>query len=162
MAGKPGVGVWEPLRVFLGSWVGTCTGKPGDGRVERTHRLILRDKFLQMSGRSTFEPQERNPEGEVHEELGLWSFDRERGAHVYREFLVEGFVSRYVLEPPPPGSKRLVLSTEAIESLPAGWQARTTYEVLAEDHVVETFELRRGSDDWACYIRTELRRSADA
>ena len=162
MADKPEVDVWESLRFFLGSWAGTCTGKSGDGRVERKYRLILKDRYIHVTGRTVFEPQERNPDGEVHEELGFWSFDRERAVHIYREFLVEGFVSRYVLDPPGPDGRRLVLTTEAIENLPAGWQARTTFELLDEDRIRETFELNQGSGAWDCYFATEMRRVSDA
>jgi len=157
MAGKPDIEVWEPLRFLLGSWSGTCSGKPGNGRVERTYALVLNEQFIQVSGRSTFEPQEKNPDGEVHEELGFWSYDQIRGVHVYREFLAEGFVNRYVLE--SHDAAKLVLVTEAIENLPPDWQARTTFEIHGNDHFVETFELRKPDGDWDCYITTELRRA---
>jgi len=87
---KADVDVWEPLWLFLGRWSGTCSGKPGEGRIERTYAFVLNEQFIQLTGRSTFEPQEKNPEGETHEELGFWSYDRIRGTHVCREFLAEG------------------------------------------------------------------------
>jgi hypothetical protein len=158
MSDRPEADVWEPLRFFLGTWSGTCSGKPGEGRVERSYAFVLNEQFLQVTGRSTFEPQERNPDGEIHEELGLWSYDRARGVHVCREFLAEGFVNRYVLE--SHDAARLVLVTEAIESLPPGWEARTTVEILSEDHFTETFELRKPDGNWDCYITTELRRAS--
>ena len=58
-----------------------------------------------------------------------------------REFHVEGFVNQYVLEEWDPDKGRLIFRTEAIENIPLGWQARTTYEILAENTFRETFNL---------------------
>ena len=65
-------------------------------------------------------------------------------------------MSRYVLE--SHDVEKLVLATEAIENLPPGWEARTTFELLGDNHFRETFELRKPDGDWGCYITTELRR----
>jgi hypothetical protein len=151
--------LWAPFRYFLGSWTGTGTGKPGDSSVSRTYSLILAGQFLEIKGQSVFEPQESNPSGEVHEELSLVSYDRVRSRYVYREFLAEGYVNQYVLEPPAPGDTVLVFVTEAIENLPAGWRARTTLEILSPDHFRETFELAGPGKAWACFITSELHRA---
>lgn len=92
---------------------------------------MLNEQFIQVTGRSIFESQEKNPDEEVHEEFGFWSYDRTRDVHVYREFLAEGYVNRYVLE--SHGVAKLVLVTEAIENLPRRWQARTTFEITGGD-----------------------------
>lgn len=150
--------VWEPFRYFLGSWTGNTSGKPGTGSNSRTYSLILGGQFIEVKGRSSFEPQERNPSGEVHEELGLLSYDRGRSRYVLREFHVEGFVNQYVLEPPAPESQTMVFVTEAIENIPPGWQARTTLEILSPHTFRETFELAGPGKPWACYITSELHR----
>ena len=152
--------LWGPLRYLLGSWRGTSSGKPGVGTSERTYALILAGQFIEVRGRSTFEPQKSNPSGEVHEELGLISYDKARSRYVLREFHVEGYVNQYVLEPPAPGSQKLVFMTEAIENIPPGWQARTTLEVLSPDSFRETFELAGPGKPWSCYITSELHRTA--
>ena len=155
----PGVGdPWQPFRYFLGSWTGTGTGKPGTGATTRTYALILAGQFLEIRSRSTFEPQERNPSGEVHEELGLISYDQGRSRYVLREFHVEGYVNQYVLEPFAPGIQKLVFVTEAMENIPPGWKARTTIEILSEDRFRETFELAAPGKPWACMITSDLHR----
>lgn len=151
--------LWGPLRYLLGSWCGTSSGKPGVSSTDRTYTLILDGQFIEVRGRSTFEPQQSNPSGEVHEELGLISYDKGRSRHVLREFHVEGYVNQYVLEPPS-GSQKLVFVTEAIENIPPGWQARTTLEILSPDSFRETFELAGPGKPWSCYITSELHRSA--
>ena len=150
---------WEPFRYYLGSWTGTGSGKPGVSSTTRTYTLVLGDQFVEVRSRSTFDPQEANPSGEVHEELGLISYDKRRSRYVLREFHVEGTVIQYVLQPPAPGSQKLVFVTEAIENIPPGWQARTTLEIHSRDRFRETFELAGPGKPWACTITTELHRA---
>lgn len=151
--------VWEQLRYFLGSWTGTGTGKPGVSSTIRTYSLVLADQFIEVRSQSTYAPQENNPSGEVHEELGLISYDKGRSRYVLREFHVEGYVNQYVLEPPAEGDQTLVFVTEAIENIPPGWRARTTLEILTEDSFRETFELAGPGRGWACYITSVLYRN---
>ena len=37
---------------------------------------MLNGKYLNVEGRSVYDPQQKNPKGEVHEELGMISFDK--------------------------------------------------------------------------------------
>lgn len=151
--------LWEPFRYFLGRWSGTSAGKPGVSSTTRTYSLALADRFIEVRSRSVFEPLEQNPRGEVHEELGLISYDRSRSRYVLREFHVEGYVNQYVLEPPAAGNRKLIFVTEAIENIPPGWQARTTLEILSDDHFHEIFELAGPGRPWSCYIASDLRRA---
>jgi hypothetical protein len=82
-----------PVAVFLGRWTGTTEGRPGKGTVEREYVHLLGGRFIQVRNRSSYPPQEKNPKGEVHEDMGMFSFDTSRKAIVFRQFHVEGFVS---------------------------------------------------------------------
>jgi hypothetical protein len=66
--------LWEPFRYFLDSWTGSGTGKAGASAGERTYELTLADQFALVKSRSVFPPQESNPSGETHEDLGLISY----------------------------------------------------------------------------------------
>jgi hypothetical protein len=151
--------LWALFRYFLGSWTGTGRGKPGVGSTTRSYALTLADRFVEIRNRTVCEPQESNPEGEVHEDLGLIGYDKARARYVVREFHVEGFVNQYVLEPIAPGSQTLVFITEAIENIPPGWRARTTIEILSQDHFRETFDLAGPGKPWSCYITSDLYRA---
>ena len=72
--------VWEPLKCFVGSWEGMAKGQPGNGKVEREYQFVLNGKYLQAKNKSTYPPQEKNPKGEVHEDWGLFSYDRGRNS----------------------------------------------------------------------------------
>ena len=85
---------WGPLKLLVGTWQGEIEGKLGAGTGVRRYELIMSDRYLLSRHLSIRLPQEKSPEGDQHEELGVFSFDRERKTLVYREFMQEGVVVR--------------------------------------------------------------------
>lgn len=140
---------WKPFLFFLGAWNGTASGKVGNGTAERSYTLILDDQFIEVRNRSVYPPQEANPSGETHEDLGFISYDKSRSLYVMREFHVEGYVNQYILGPPTDVSQPLVFVTEVIENIPEGWQARTTLKIISGDSFRETFELAGPDQEWS-------------
>ena len=59
--------VWAPLRFFVGSWEGGSS----KSKTERDYEFILEGKFLRVRNKSTFKPTEKNPKGEIHEDIGI-------------------------------------------------------------------------------------------
>ena len=150
----------EPLAVldpFIGRWRGTSEGRPGNGTVEREYMRILGSRFVHAKNRSVYPPQERNPKGEQHEDLGIFSVDRSRKRIVFRQFHVEGFVNQYVQESAS-ADGALVFVTESIENIPAGWRARETYRFLGPDEFEEVFELSELGKPFELYSRAKLKR----
>lgn len=151
--------VWEPLKFLVGSWEGTGTGRPGRSRVQREYLFVLGDRFLQVKNKSTYPPQKENPKGESHEDLGVFSYDRNRKQFVLRQFHVEGFVNQYTLEPvAATESKVLVFISESIENIPSGWRARETYRIVNSNQFTETFELAAPGKEFEVYTETHFRR----
>jgi THAP4-like, heme-binding beta-barrel domain len=148
---------WARVRFLLGSWEGTQAGRPGTGTVRRRYRLVLRDQFIEVRNTSTYPPQEKNPKGEVHDDIGYLSYDRARKRLVLRQFHVEGFVNQYVEEPESSAGK-LVFVSEAIENIPPRWRARETYIVHGSDEFEEIFELAEGDKPFELYSRARLKR----
>lgn len=149
---------WEYFRYFLGDWQGVGTGKIGESHLERKYKFILNEQFMQVYNRSVFKPQEKNPHGEIHEDMGIFSYDKSKGVFILREFHVEGYVNQYTVERQDVEGKIWVMTTDTIENIPSGWQARTTYKILNHDEFQETFELMRPGEDWTCYISSHLKR----
>src|SRR5262245_33517074 len=88
----------QPLAFLVGRWEGSSDGQPGHGTVQREYVRILNSRFIQERNRSVYAPQDKNPKGETHEHVGMFSFDKSRGCMVFRQFHVEGFVNQYVAD----------------------------------------------------------------
>lgn len=147
----------SPLDPFIGRWQGTSEGQPGKGTQEREYRRILNSRFIEATNRAVYPPQERNPKGETHEDIGIFSFDRSRKQIVFRQFHVEGFVAQYVHEPSSPDGK-IVFVSESLENIGKGWRARETYTFVGTDEFEEVFELAGPEKPFEVYSRARLKR----
>jgi hypothetical protein len=145
---------------FIGTWRGTGEGQPGVSTVERTYEAALSGRFIFERNRSTYAPQEKNPEGEVHDHVGYFSFDKARKRLVLRHFHQEGFVNQFVATTEAIEGNVLVLNSEAIENIPAGWRARETYTFSGDDAFEEIFELAAPGKDFELYSHNRLKRAA--
>lgn len=149
---------WKPLRYFEGRWVGEGDGQVGRSTVSREYRFVLGGRFLEVRNRSVYEPQEANPQGEVHEDFGVYGYDEARETFVFRQFHVEGYVCQYVLDREATDDATLVFVSEAMENLPEGFRARERYTIVDEDAFRESFDLASPGKPLACFIETRLRR----
>jgi hypothetical protein len=146
----------QPLVFLLGRWEGTSEGQPGAGTVQREYTRVLNSRFIRAQNQSVYKPQEKNPKGEVHDDVGFFSFDKARKRMVFRQFHVEGFVSQYVHDTAE--TTRLVFNSEALENIPPGYRARETYVVHGPDEFEEIFELAGPGKEFELYSRTRLKR----
>ena len=150
--------IWEPFQFFVGEWEGQGEGKSGVSTVEKTFQFIMNGKYLHLRTSAVFEPQEKNPKGEVHEDWGFFSHDLFRKKFVFRQFHIEGFINQYVLESISDDGKTLVFDSEEFENAPPGWKARITYKILNDDTLEESFDLATPGKDLQCYILNTLKR----
>jgi hypothetical protein len=148
----------NPFKYFVGSWIGEETGKAGVGEGEREYQFILDNNFLFQKNTSTFEPQEKNPKGEVHQDWAFYSFDRMRGKYILREFHSEGYVNQYVLDSLSADNKTMVFVSEAIENVPEGWRARVSFMIQNENEFYETFELAAPAKDFSEILKNKWKR----
>jgi hypothetical protein len=147
----------QPLAFLSGRWQGTSDGQPGSATVHREYTRVLNSRFIRAENRSVYPPQDKNPKGETHEDLGIFSFDAARRHAVLRQFHVEGFVNQYIAELDAQ-SDRFVFTSEAIENIPPGWRARETYVVMGPDEFEEVFELAPPGKPFELYSRARLKR----
>lgn len=129
---------------LVGDWTGTGEGQPGSSTSTRSNQRVHDGRFIRVEGRSVYPRQPRNPNGETHSATDFWSFDRRRGLLVMRQFDSLGFVSTYVQDRAASNGGRIVMVSEQLENVPAGWRARYTYEHPAADEYRELFELDSG------------------
>jgi hypothetical protein len=147
---------WGPLKLLVGTWQGEIEGKLGAGTGVRRYELIMSDRYLLSRHLSIRLPQEKSPEGDQHEELGVFSFDRERKTLVYREFMQEGVVVR---SPCNVEGTKVVCVSEAVESGP-GIRARLTLEITDRFRFTEVYELAWPGKGFEHYFTNRWTRSA--
>jgi len=149
---------WALLRLFVGTWEGTASGEPGKGTSARTYSFELNDRFLVARNKSVYEPKKAGDKPEVHEDLGVISYDRNLKKLVLRQFHVEGFVNEYTLENAAPDGKSFEFVTQRIENIAPGWRAKESYRIISNDEFEESFFLAAPGKDFELYSRTLLKR----
>ena len=149
---------WIPFKSFIGEWNGQGGGEPGTGTYERNYNFILNNKFIEVRNKSTYPPTASNAKGEIHEDLGYISYDRNKKTFRLRQFHIEGFVNQYLLDSISPDQKTIIFVTESIENIPAGWKAKENYRILSEKELEETFELAEPGKGYEVYSKVLLKK----
>ena len=148
--------LWLTLKPFVGEWKGEGGGEPGRGIYERSYQFILNKRFIEIRNKSTYAPTDKTPKGEVHEDVGYFSYDIARKTFMLRQFHIEGFVNEFRLESISPDKKTLVFITESIENIPAGYRAKETYRLIGENENEEIFEIAEPDKDFKVYSKVKL------
>ena len=148
----------DPIRFLEGKWEGTATGEPGKGVSTREYRFDLNGRFLAARNKSVYEPKSAEAKPEVHEDFGMYSYDRALKKVVLRQFHGERFVNEYTLDFISADGKSLEFTTVRIENIAPGWRAKEAYRVVSADEVVETFSLAAPGKEFAVYSETLLKR----
>ncbi len=148
--------LWLTLKPFIGQWAGEGGGEPGQGKYERSYQFILNKNFIEVKNKSTYKPTDKNPKGEVHEDIGYFSYDKSLKKFKLRQFHVEGFVNEYVLDSISADKKTFVFLTSAIENIPKGWKAKETYHLISENEIEEIFELAEPNKNFEIYSKVRL------
>ena len=149
---------WQPLRFLEGSWEGRGDGLAGISTATQSYEFVLGGNFLQMKARSVFEPQEKKPDGEIHEDMGMFSYDRARETFVLRSFYVEGFVNTFVLHEISEDGNTVIFVTEAVENAPPGTEARLEFERISDDEMEERFFVAFPEKEFGCISTNRLKK----
>lgn len=153
------VDVWQPLKFLEGKWEGQGEGMSGVSRVVQEYRFILSKKYIQMKTKSVFKPQEKNPKGEVHEDMGMFSYDQFRKKFILRGFYVEGFVNQYVLDSISSSEKTFTFLTESIENAPPGTKAKLIFKIISDEEMEQSFYVAFLGKEFSCFSVNKLKRS---
>jgi hypothetical protein len=155
-AAEPKADGLAELRWMVGEWRGVGQGDPGTSGSERHIDSYLDAKYVRSQGRSVYPKQEKNPKGEIHAQLDLWSYDKARGCIVLRQFDTLGFVGTYVLDKVASGPDRWVLAAESLENVPKGWRARYVFTRKSDDEYHEMLELDRDGKGFQPYVTSRF------
>ena len=150
--------VWAPLRYFVGEWEGTATSHASKGRATCEGRFMFNGAFLRLESRNVFAPGEQMPQGLTREDLGIFSYDRERKTLVLRQFHGEGFVNQYVLDSLSMDGTTIVFVSERLENFPPGWRAKVQFEIFDRNEFVELYKLAPPGGELEVYSETHVTR----
>ena len=106
---------------------------------------------------AVFEPQGKNPKGEIHEDIGIFSFDKWRKVFVLRSFYVEGFVNEYVFAPSSEAGESMEFVTESVENAPAGTRAKLVFRRLGDSEIEQSFHVAFPGREYSCYSKNILK-----
>jgi hypothetical protein len=146
----------RPLEWLIGTWEGISTGTPGRGAQVRRYEAVLRGEFVMGTNRTTWSPTPAHPEGEVHEDISLFSYDRAAKRFVMQVFYVERFVAEHVCE--QVDADTFVFTADHVQNGPLGMRSRETL-IHRGDELESRFELSMPGKDFALYTSEILRRS---
>lgn len=124
----------------------------------RQYEAVLNQKFIYEKNTSTYPPQEKNKQGEVHDHWSFISYDKGRKTLVLRQFHVEGFVNQFAFNKDASSGTRLVFDSENFENFSNKWKARETYEIIGADEFTETFELAPPDKPYQVYSKNHFKR----
>ena len=145
-----------PIASILGDWTGVGEGSPGVSSTTRLAERALDNRYIMVRGRSVYPKQEKNKKGEIHTQIDMWSYDKQRKVIVLRQFDNLGFVSTYVEDRSARARGRIVLVSEHLENVPAGWKARYTLEFKEADTYHELFELDPDGKGFKPYVTSNF------
>ncbi|MGB3716956.1 MAG: heme-binding beta-barrel domain-containing protein [Candidatus Promineifilaceae bacterium] len=146
----------KTLAFLIGDWTGAGEGFGHTSQVEHAYRFVLQQHFIQGKTKSVARDDDGNVI-EVHEDLGMFSYDPDRKAIVLREFHSEGYVNVYVMEEVKEFAKQLVFTSEKTEGA-GGLLARLRYDVLSADTYMVALDLAKPGEDFReCQVVTMKR-----
>jgi hypothetical protein len=148
--------VWKPFRHFIGKWDLVCKGKPGQAKGEGEFKFLSNEKYIQLSGKIAFEPNEKNKISSMNEDFGIFSFDSFRKKIIFRHFQAEGFIIQYVIDSISTDEKYFQMNSENIENIPPGFKTRVTYRILDENNFYSVFELGLPGKDYEVYVQNNF------
>jgi len=149
---------WDPIKILIGKWEGTGTGKFGNSKVVREYEYLMGGTYLIGKNKSTYEVQEKNPEGEIHDNWDIISYDKVKAKYVIRQFHAEDITNTFSLDTIKASQGILEFESESIENFKDGWKAKEVYKIISENEFTEIFYLAPPGKQYSEYIRNTFKR----
>ena len=150
---------FEKIDFIIGNWSGEGSGFGNNkSKINSEFKYVMDGKYIEILNDSKFEPTEKKTEGEHHIDKGFISFDKTRGKIVYRQFNIEGYINRYILNDSLSTENKLVFETEEIENFMPGGKARWTITMTDENNIETTFDVLFPGKEYSCFGINTLER----
>ncbi len=152
----------NPLERFeniIGVWEGAGTGFGNSkSKITASYAWLMNRQYIEVKHHSEFDPTEQNSEGEIHDDLGIISFDKGRGVIVFRQYHNEGFFNEYVLNDSISTPAKLIFETERIENFVPGGRAQFTINIINKDEIQTVFDVGFPGKEMACFGTNDLQK----
>jgi len=149
----------ERLQSLIGNWEGTGEGF-GNSKsdISAEYSWLMDKQYIEIKHHSEFAPTAQNSKGEIHDDFGVVSFNKERGVVVFRQYHSEGFFNEYVLDESDSNDSTLIFETERIENFVPGGRARFTIKLIAANEIETVFEVGFPGKELACFGTNRMKK----
>lgn len=138
---------------LIGNWQGVETGLSGNGIGYRTYSYELGENYIMENNQSTFAKSEKKPMGEVHKDIGMFSYNSNKKEVVYRSFNIENFTNIFVLNDSLSTETKFVFITREIENNPGNWKARVIIEKISDTEFKEFFDIAMDGENFKPFLK---------
>jgi len=145
---------WASLRYLAGTWKMV---KPEVTNTQQ-YSFIFNGQFLKMQTKSIFKPTAKKPKGEIHEDMGIFSYDSMSKKVVLRSFHSEGFINIYILNHVSDDGKILTFKTISVENAPPGTKAKLIFEKINNREFKQKFYVAWPNKDYACFFDNHFKK----
>ncbi len=152
-------GTFDKFNPLIGKWEGRGEGfGSSESVIISEFKLIMNSVYLEVKNHAEFKPTTNNPNGEIHDDWGIISYDKARKKFVFRQFHVEGFVNQYILNDSLSNQNIFVFESEIIENFVPGGTARFTIRVLNNSEIETIFDVGMPGREMACYGKNRMKK----
>lgn len=140
---------------LIGNWQGVETGVSGDGIGYRTYSYELGENYIMQKNQSTFPKSDKKPIGEVHKDIGMFSYDSNKKEFIYRSFNIENFTNIFVLNDSLSNETKFIFITREIENNPGNWKAKVVIEKISETEFKEFFNIAMDGVNFKPFLQNQ-------
>jgi hypothetical protein len=144
---------FDKINFLIGNWQGVETGVAGEGIGYRTYSYELGGNYIMEKNQSTFPKSDKNPKGEVHKDIGMFSYNSNKKEIVYRSFNIENFTNIFVLKDTLSTETKFIFITREIENNPGNWKARVMIEKISDTEFMEFFDIAMDGENFKPFLQ---------
>lgn len=143
---------WKPFQFIIGDWIGSGSGKPGQGSGEFSLKPDLGNKVLVRRNHAEYPAREGQAQGTVHDDLMIIYPAEASGSFRAEYFDSEGHVIHYTVSP---HDDKIVFLSDGASSGP---RYRLTYNKKSDNSVGIDFEIAAPNQEFRRYLSGSVAR----
>lgn len=142
---------------LIGNWVGSGTGiGKSKSEISASFSYTVGNTYIEVNHHTEFEPSDKRMKGDIHDDWGMISYDKQREVYVYRQFNIEGFYNQFILIDSLTNENIFVFETEQTENVVVGSKTRFTVKKINNFEIETYYDLSLPDKEFANYSRNKL------